>query len=132
MSRMSRSGGAELLRGVGRSLRGLIRAWWTIDRVRISPREGALLRLQPTHVIFVLGEPVEIVRREVDQVTAASKQENPSEQEKTTSVRYACCTAVGEASLSVCLAPGDRFPRLVWQAAGRELLLEEHQIEIYG
>jgi hypothetical protein len=124
--RMSRSRGEGLLRGVGRALRGLIRAWWTIDRVRVFPREGRLLGLQPPCVIFVRGQPVEIVGRH----TLAPRE--PSEQLGNPGVCYVCQCETGPALLSVWPGSGNRFPQAVWQTDGKEQLLEEHQIEIYG
>ena len=50
-----------------RALLALIRAWWTIDRVRISPQEGKLLRIEPPSVLLVTGRLVRIVRKTFDQ-----------------------------------------------------------------
>src|SRR5262245_38096901 len=74
---------SPFLRGVGRSLRGLIRAWWDVDRVRISPREGKLLGLVPPCVIRVQGEPFEIMNR-IEQAN------HKSSDEETAAVHYDC------------------------------------------
>lgn len=44
-------------------LRRLIRAWWSDDRIRVSPREGRLLRLEPGDVVVVRGCAAEIRAR---------------------------------------------------------------------
>lgn len=40
-----------------------IRLWWTGDRIRVSPVEGRLLRIQPGDVLSVAGMDVEVVDR---------------------------------------------------------------------
>ena len=53
-----------------RDLFKLFRSWWQVDRVRISPTEGRLLRLIPPCIICVNGRPVEVLRRSVSRKTA--------------------------------------------------------------
>ena len=52
------------------ALGDLARAWWSMDRIRVSPREGQLLRLGPGSVI-IAGTDRWVVRgREVDPTSA--------------------------------------------------------------
>lgn len=49
-------------------VRGLVdclRAWWQVDRIRVSPREGRLLRLRPPCVVVIESDAVELVQRMV-------------------------------------------------------------------
>lgn len=44
-----------------------LRAWWRVDRIRASPRDGSLLRLSP-HCLVVIGrQSFEIAHRIVGQ-----------------------------------------------------------------
>lgn len=109
----------EQARGVGRALRGLIRTWWTVDRVRISPHDGALLRLKTPSLLYVNGEFVEILDRRVETGTIAI-------------TRYRCRCGGSDATLSVTAVAGSRFPEAIWSCGGRQMRLDEHQVEIYG
>lgn len=44
-----------------------VRAWWRVDRIRASPREGRLLRLHPPCLLVIQDRLIEIVRRVVGQ-----------------------------------------------------------------
>jgi hypothetical protein len=46
-----------------RKLYQLIRLWWTGDRIRVSPVEGRLLRIQPGDLLSVAGIEVEVIDR---------------------------------------------------------------------
>lgn len=60
--------------------------WWgTSDRIRISPREGRLLRLSPGSHVLISGEPARILERRTDHGC----------------IRYLCDTAAGECELVV-------------------------------
>lgn len=41
----------------------LIWSWWRRDKIRVSPAEGRLLRLQPPCYLRLLGETVEVRAR---------------------------------------------------------------------
>lgn len=114
------------LRGVGRSLRGLIRAWWDVDRVRISPREGQLLRLQPRSVIKVCGEPFEVVERLADCVS----EDSPGDRES--SVYYLCRGGRESGRLHVRVAGLEEEQRVVWTVGGRVCPLDVDEIEVFG
>ncbi|MEX0717258.1 MAG: hypothetical protein WD066_11760 [Planctomycetaceae bacterium] len=70
-------------------LRELVRAWWTADRIRVSPREGRLLRLRPGDVVVVRGCAAE-VRTRTERRDALPP-----------SVTYECVAATGTARLAV-------------------------------
>ena len=41
----------------------LLRSWWRVDRIRSSPVEGRLLRLQPPAFLVIEGRTMEVTRR---------------------------------------------------------------------
>ncbi len=62
MSRLKISGPPQSLTS---HLAAAFRAWWGQDRVRVSPREGRLLRLRPPCIVTVDDEIVELTHRGV-------------------------------------------------------------------
>ena len=44
-----------------------LRAWWQVDRIRVSPRDGSLLRLAPHCLLVIGGQSFEIAHRAVGQ-----------------------------------------------------------------
>jgi hypothetical protein len=103
----------------------LIRAWWDVDRVRISPREGQLLRLQSGSVIRICGEPFEVVERLEDGVSEESAGERES------SVYYLCRGGCVSGRLQVRLA-GSGELRAVWTVGMRVCALDVDQVEVFG
>ena len=47
-----------------------LRAWWRVDRIRASPRDGSLLRLSPPCLVVIGGQSFEIAHRIVGQDVA--------------------------------------------------------------
>jgi hypothetical protein len=105
---------------VWRAIAGLIAAWWRVDRVRVSPREGKLLWLRPHCLLTVDGVPAEVLRREEFHASIAQ------------GVLYECQTAEGLARLHVRI--GDHAGQLAisWSTSGPSEMLSEHQIEVFG
>ncbi len=50
-----------------RALLDCLRAWWQVDRIRVSPRDGSLLRLSPHCLVVIGGQTFEIAHRVVGQ-----------------------------------------------------------------
>jgi hypothetical protein len=107
-------------RSMCRACLDLIAGWWRADRVRISPREGELLRLQPVCLVTIAGRPVEVLRRQ-EVVTL-----------QTRGVRYECRTEAGPAHLDIRLRESASRLEICWSVFGRIEALPEHQIEIFG
>jgi len=107
-------------RSVWRSLRGMIAAWWRVDRVRVSPREGELLRLRPKSLVTVDGVPAEVLRRKEMCGTL------------TQGVLYECQTADGMALLDIRISKAAGRLEISWSLSGRGEVLLEHQIEVFG
>lgn len=40
-----------------------IRTWWICDRIRVSPREGRLLRIQVGDLLTICGSDFEVIER---------------------------------------------------------------------
>jgi hypothetical protein len=103
-----------------RAFLDLIADWWLADRVRISPREGELLRLRPVCLVMIEGRPVEVLgRQEV-------------ETDRAHGVRYECRTEEGPAHLDVRFGENASRLEIGWSMSGRIEALWEHQIEIFG
>ena len=105
---------------VCRACLGLVAAWWRADRVRISPREGELLRLRSGCVLIIAGKPVEVLCRQEVQTACAQ------------GVRYEFHTDEGKAQLEVRLSENANRLEIGWSISGRIETLEEHQIEVFG
>jgi hypothetical protein len=91
-----------------RSILRLLQWWWIADRIRISPREGRLLRLNPGSFLLIAGEPARILERNAEQGC----------------VRYVCSTATGVCNVIV----RPRGDVLVCQG-NAERLLNDEQVE---
>jgi hypothetical protein len=103
-----------------RAILGLISAWCHSDRVRISPREGELLRLRPGSVVQINGTVAEV------------RSQSFVQKGQTTRVRYDCQTESGPAQLEVQCHAVDNRVVIVWSTDGRKELLFQHQIEMFG
>lgn len=109
-----------MLRSLCRAGLGLVVAWWRADRVRISPREGALLQLRPASLLIIGGRPVNVLcRQEVPNVGAPG-------------IRYECRTEDGPACLDVRFYDNAGRLEICWTVSGRTEALREGQIEIFG
>ena len=51
------------MRSLVQAIIELLRSWWRVDRIRSSPVEGRLLRLQPPAFLVIEGRTIEITRR---------------------------------------------------------------------
>lgn len=54
------SQGNRMLTAISR----LVRGWWRVDKVRISPQEGRLLGLQPPCYLHIGEQTVEVIARQ--------------------------------------------------------------------
>ncbi len=98
----------------------LLRYWWQVDRIRVSPREGQLLRLRPPCLIKVCSQLVEVRQRSVGQTRQGSY------------VVYHCGSEHGPCELRI-TPVGDRYgPRVRWIANSGEQELSVDEIQVYG
>ena len=95
------------------------RWWWKVDRVRISPREGRLLRLEPPCLLRLGGLWAQVVGREV-----ATGGAGPS-------VVYRLNADAGSAVLRVARRPGCRALSVHLRAGAGEESLPEEEIEVF-
>lgn len=95
----------------------LIRDWWQVDRVRISPREGRLLRLQPGDLLRLEGMTVTVIARRVDPDASG--------------VRYRCEGAGFGGELWVGLDAGRQADEVVWSRQGCQQRLPAVEVEVY-
>jgi hypothetical protein len=108
----------EAVQGCGLgSLWGLVQTWWASDRIRISPREGRLLRLAPGALLGIEGEMLEVTQRTVHDLRSGPL------------VRYACRSADGDSELWVAALPE---LTIVWTRIGRDRRLRSDDLEIWA
>jgi hypothetical protein len=91
----------------------LLSAWWRVDRIRASPRDGQWLRLAPGSVVSIQGQAAIVVRR----LTGASPA-GPF-------VEYDCQLAAGAGRLRVSMRPDGIATDVQWiDADGRYEMLD--------
>lgn len=106
----------------------LLRSWWKIDRVRISPREGRLLRLKPPCVVVVEDRPAEVLARTLGRNSTATIAGN----EEWISVVYDCRSVAGSCRLRLSVAPGGTLEAVYWTTDGQERWVTEESVEVYS
>ena len=89
-----------------RDLRRLIAMWWHVDRVRVSPHAGWLLRVHVPGLIVVCGRAVNVVGRTEGQTASGAY------------VEYACRTDDGRSCLRVDVAADGTACRLSYSDGG--------------
>lgn len=115
MCRFSSGGFGKLLADCA----ALIRSWWDVDRIRISPTEGKLLRLRIGSVIVVNRRSFEVVGHRADQLGSE--------------VTITCdCRGVDGDSRLVIVTNETAVCRLSWIDEHGELELDPLDVEIYG
>ena len=97
-------------------LRRLISAWWHVDRVRVSPRAGWLLRVHVPGLIVVCGRAVTVVGRTVGQTASGAY------------IEYACRTDDGGSYLRVDVAADGTACRLSWSEGGEFQEISEDDV----
>lgn len=100
-------------------LRDLLRAWWRVDRIRVSPREGRLLRLAPPCYLEQGGELWLVESRAVGAGTTGSY------------VSYRCSTEGRQAVLTVTPARPGR-EQVQWIVNGACQTLSADEFDVYG
>lgn len=100
-------------------LSGWIRSWWRVDRVRVSPTEGRLLRLEPPCWLRVEGTLVEVFSRTVGETTGGPF------------VTYGCRSPAGPCTLSLDPRGQGRTAILRWEKDARKEELSSRQVEVF-
>ena len=102
-----------------RALWKLVRAWWRVDRIRISPREGRLLGLEPGAVLQIGETRAVVVRRRPLPGHRGSA-----------AVVYECQTRTGTAVLHA-RRTDDESMELTWKDKEHEHVVAPERITIY-
>ena len=101
------------------SLTSCLRSWWRVDRIRSSPTEGRLLRLQPPAFLLIDGRTIEVTRRVIGQDRDGAF------------VSYDCLENGSAGRLMVRLA-GNFNPRPIrWVGAHGERVLDERDVSVF-
>lgn len=90
--------------------------WWTGDRIRVSPVEGRLLRVQPGDILSVAGIDVEVI----DRMVIAEH-----------TLCLICRTQRGTAELYVPVLSKAGPQEIVWVKSGGERTLTSANIEVW-
>lgn len=99
---------------VYRNVCSLLGHWWSSDRIRVSPHEGQLLRIQPGDLLTVAGVDAEVVGRSLIEER---------------SLCLTCHTAEGPAELLIAIPPNRR--PVGWDVAGVCRQLSQNDIQIW-
>jgi hypothetical protein len=106
----------RLVRRLGR----LLHSWWRRDCIRVSPREGRLLALDPPCILIIGNDRVEVVAR---------VRGPPGRQAR---VMYHCRVRAGPAELHVRMREGARGCDVCWRHQGDVRDLDEEDVEVLG
>ena len=90
------------------------RSWWRHDRIRVSPREGRLLRLQPGDLLQIDGLQVEVLSRSVEPT-----------------LRLVCQIDFGRAELTITQSPTGHPEIISWTTDTECRRLSEDEIEVW-
>jgi hypothetical protein len=101
------------------SVRDLLWSWWRVDRPRISPREGCLLRIAPPAILRIGSRLLEVVSRTVGENSAGPF------------VAYECRCGEEVSELWVAPVSHCHTTAVRWLHAGRDELLDEDEVEVY-
>ncbi|MEX0702523.1 MAG: hypothetical protein WD069_10555 [Planctomycetales bacterium] len=103
-----------------RELRRLFHAWWCVDRIRISPREGRLLVLRPGDMVSVKARTAEIRTRR-EQPDAVRPR-----------VTYDCRTVDGSARLTIAASNTGEAVSIEWSEGSATISLDQADVEIFS
>lgn len=101
------------------SLWSLGLSWWRVDRLRISPREGRLLRISPPAILRIGSRLLEVVSRNVGENAAGPF------------VAYECRCGEEVSELWVAPVSHCHTTAIRWQHAGRDEWLDADEVELY-
>ena len=98
-----------------KTLTSLVRSWWHVDQIRVSPVEGRLLRLQPPCYLRINTETIELVqrRRAVQRL----------------GVIYDCADG---SELQVILFSLNQALKVYWQRPGGAIELAAQEVEVFS
>ncbi len=97
----------------------LICSFWKVDRIRISPNEGLLLRLSNKAIVIIKQKPLQILKRNI---IASGEWIH---------VEYVCDGEDGLSLLRVTQKGSNTQPEVRWETRKGQFKYPEDQIEIY-
>ncbi len=98
----------------------LLRQWWRVDRIRISPQQGQLLRIEPPCIIRVNSVIAQVLSR-----SAGCNGAGPY-------VAYECRTERGSALLWICPVGPSHRQQVRWVEDDQTCDLSPDMVEVYG
>ena len=106
-------------RELGRDVVRLVVGWWRGDRVRVSPEEGRLLRLEPPCFVVVAGRPAEVLSRTLGHDPGGAF------------VAYECRSAGGSCRLRIGLGADGAASDVAWTFDEMQRSLRPEEVETY-
>jgi hypothetical protein len=108
------------IRGIFADFLALVRDWWRVDRPRISPGEGRLLRVEAPAVLAIHTRRIEVISRRVDRQTGPP------------SVVYGCRCDNEACELRVTPMPGVCRLEVHWIDRQGDSLIAEDEVEVFA
>jgi hypothetical protein len=96
----------------------LIRAWWRVDRIRTSPNDGRLLRLDFGSILDVGQQRVEVIDRVV------------SAKDTRLAIAYHCRTSEENTRLFITANRFGEIESCVWEVNGTRRDIHHHDIDV--
>ena len=106
---------AHVCRDLGR----LVSKWWMNDRIRVSPREGQLLRIEPGDVVLIGEVQMEVVTCSIFEKAAGS------------TLCLSCRTQTGSAELQFDIATPGKASSILWKNTDGCRLLSPRDFEVW-
>ncbi len=103
----------------GRGLFNWLRAWWESDRIRASPRDGRLLRIQVGDLLKVEHLEFEVVSRSLDSTGHRQL------------LRLSCLGSSGPASLEVVVDENITRQTATWNHSGIECDIDQNEVQVW-
>lgn len=107
----------------------LVESWWKIDRIRASPREGRILRMQPPCVVVVEDRPAEVLARTLGQTASTTAGTAMIELMQ---VVYECRSARGPCELRLVVTASGAIAGVSWTEDGVKRRIAETDVEVYS
>jgi hypothetical protein len=105
---------------IWRDLLNTVRTWWDTDRIRVSPNDGRLLRIQPGDLMTIEGLDIEVLDRSLNST------------ERGELLQLNCRGPLGTATLTVAIDTEVINQKATWAQSGFERPIDLDEIQIWS
>jgi hypothetical protein len=102
------------------SVTQIVWAWWRHDRIRVSPDEGRLLRIESQDVLLIGDTQVEVITRSIVKRVSG------------VALHFNCRTPTGSAELFVELTLDGQLQSIRWNADDEERVLSVEDLDVWS